>query len=89
MVKDHSDSKRGNLLLPLHGLLFLISSKALMSTIPYRIVHTTVFVIPVVEQWVYDYLMTPQHKNKSAIGCQNKRYLWVYLEGSIRRFVAP
>ena len=26
MVKDHSDSKRGNQLLP-HGLLFLISSK--------------------------------------------------------------
>ena len=26
MVKDHSDSERGNLLLP-HGLLFLISSK--------------------------------------------------------------
>ena len=27
MVKDHSDSKRGNTLPPLHGLLFLISSK--------------------------------------------------------------
>ena len=27
MVKDHSDSERGNQLLPLHGLLFLISSK--------------------------------------------------------------
>ena len=27
MVKDHSDIKRGNPLLPLHGLLFLISSK--------------------------------------------------------------
>ena len=26
MVKDHSDSERGNLLLP-HGLLFLTSSK--------------------------------------------------------------
>ena len=26
-VKDHSDSERGNQLLPLHGLLFLISSK--------------------------------------------------------------
>ena len=28
MAKDHSDSKRGNPLPPLHGLLFLISSKA-------------------------------------------------------------
>ena len=27
MVKDYSDSKRGNPLLPLHGLLFPISSK--------------------------------------------------------------
>ena len=27
MVKDYSDSKRGNLLPPLHGLLFPISSK--------------------------------------------------------------
>ena len=27
MVKDHSDSKRGNPLLPLYGLLFPISSK--------------------------------------------------------------
>ena len=27
MVKDHSDSERGNPLSSLHGLLFLISSK--------------------------------------------------------------
>ena len=27
MVKDHSDSERGNPMPPLHGLLFLISSK--------------------------------------------------------------
>ena len=27
MVKDHSESERGNLLQPLHGLLFPISSK--------------------------------------------------------------
>ena len=34
MVKDHSDSKRGNLLVP-HGLLFLISSKgSFIYTIP-------------------------------------------------------
>ena len=35
MVKDHSDSERGNQLLSLHGLLFLISSKgSFMCTIP-------------------------------------------------------
>ena len=34
MVKDYSDSERGNLLLP-HGLLFLISSKgSFICTIP-------------------------------------------------------
>ena len=34
MVKDHSDSKRGNLLLP-HGLLFSINSKgSFICTIP-------------------------------------------------------
>ena len=33
MVKDHSDSKRGNLLLP-HGLFFLISSKAFYMSHP-------------------------------------------------------
>ena len=34
MVKDHSDSERGNLLLP-HGLLFLINSKgSFICTIP-------------------------------------------------------
>ena len=43
MVKDHSDSERGNLLSP-HGLLFLISSMK-----SHRIAHTTAFVTPVVD----------------------------------------
>ena len=30
MVNDHSDSERGNLLLPLHGLLFPINSKVFL-----------------------------------------------------------
>ena len=42
MVKDYSDSEKGNLLLPLHGLLFLISSMgSFICTIPDRITHTT------------------------------------------------
>ena len=41
MVKGHSDSERENLLPPLHG----------QSTTE-RIVHTTVFVTPVVEHWL-------------------------------------
>ena len=40
MVKDHSDSEKGNLLLP-HGLLFPNSSKSsFICTIPDRIAHT-------------------------------------------------
>ena len=52
MVKDHSDSERGNPLPP-YGLLFPISSKgSFICTIPDRIVHTTAFVTPVVEHWL-------------------------------------
>ena len=52
MVKDHSDSERGNLLPP-HGLCFPISSKcSLICIIPDRIIHTMVFVTPAVEHWL-------------------------------------
>ena len=52
MVKDHSDSERGNPLPP-HGLLFPISSKgSFICTIPERIAQTTAFVKPVVEHWL-------------------------------------
>ena len=47
MVKDRSDSERGNLLPP-HGLFFPISSKgSFICIIPDRIAHTTAFVTPV------------------------------------------
>ena len=52
MVKDHSDSQRGNPLQQ-HGLLFSISNKgSFICIIPDRITHTTVFVTPVVEHWL-------------------------------------
>ena len=52
MVKDHSDSEKGNLLLP-HRLLLSINSKgSFICTIPDRITHTTAFVTPVVEHWL-------------------------------------
>ena len=52
MVKDHSDSEKGNQLPP-HGLLFPISSKgSFICTIPERIAHTMAFVTPVVEHWL-------------------------------------
>ena len=43
MVKDHSDSEKGNPLLP-HRLL--------LSIVHYRITHTTAFLTPVVEDWL-------------------------------------
>ena len=44
MVKDHSDSEKGNPLPP-HRLLFPINSKgSFICTIPDRITHTTAFV---------------------------------------------
>ena len=52
MVKDHSDSEKGNPL-PTHSLLLSISSKgSFICTIPDRITHTTAFVTPVVEHWL-------------------------------------
>ena len=58
MVKDHSDSERGNPLLP-HGLLFPISSNVFNMHHPTdRIPHTTSFVTPVVEHWLERELMT-------------------------------
>ena len=54
MVKNHSDSERGNLLLPQYALLFPISSKSFfyMHHPTERIKHTTAFVTPVVEHWL-------------------------------------
>ena len=52
MVMDHSDSEKGNPLLP-HRLLFPINSKGFYMHHPtYRIAHTTAFVTPVVEHWL-------------------------------------
>ena len=54
MVNNHSHSESGNLLPPLHGLLFLISIKRyFICTIPDRTVHTTaLFFTPVAEHWL-------------------------------------
>ena len=51
MVKDHSDSEKGNPL-PLHRLLLLINSKgSFICTIPHRTAHTMAFVTPVMDNW--------------------------------------
>ena len=54
MVKDHSDSEKGNLLPP-HRLLFPINIKGsfyMHQDSTDRIAHTTAFVTPVVEHWL-------------------------------------
>ena len=52
MVKNHSDSERGNLLSP-RGLHFPISSKGSFMHHPKDITaHTTAFVTPVVMHWL-------------------------------------
>ena len=50
MVKDHSDSTKGNPLPP-HRLLLSINSKGSFICTD-RITHTTTFVTPVVEHWL-------------------------------------
>ena len=53
MVKDHRDSQRGNPLLPLHGLLFLISSNGTFTcTVPDKKVQSMAFVTPAEEHWL-------------------------------------
>ena len=73
MIKDHSDSERGNPLPP-HGLHFPISSKVLfyMRHPTHRMTHTTAFVAPVVELWL-----------------EREIAEWFHHEGSIRRPIAP
>ena len=71
MVKDHSDSERGNPLLP-HGLFFVISSKD--SFILYHdtdsMSHTTAFVKPAMDHWL-----------------EWEIAQWVHCEGSIQRLI--
>ena len=52
IINNHSDNQRVNLLLPLHGLLFLISNMGyFICTIPWT-AHIMDFVTPVMEHWL-------------------------------------
>ena len=67
MLKDHSDSEKGNLL-PLHGLLFPISSKFFFICIILQTGYNiTAFVTPVIEHWL-----------------EREIAEWIHHEGSIR-----
>ena len=76
MVKDHSDSEKGNPLLP-HRLLLSINSKgSFICTIPDRITHTTAFVTPVVEHWLEREIAQWVHtmKDQSSELCPTPAY---------------
>ena len=77
MVKDHSDSEKGNPLLP-HRLLLSINRKgSFICTIPDRITHTTAFVTPVVEHWLEREIAQWVHpmKNRSYDPSHHERTL--------------
>ena len=83
MVKDHSDSEKGNPLPP-HRLLFLINSKgSFICTIPDRIAHTTAFVTPVVEHRLEREIAQLVHpmKDRSEDPSHHERTLlpWSYI----------
>ena len=52
MVKDHSDSERGNPLPSLHGLFPISSKGSFIYRLTDRIVNITAFATPVVEHWL-------------------------------------
>ena len=70
MVKDHSVVTKGNPLLPLHGILFPISTKSSFIWI----VHTTAFGTPVVEYWLEQEIAQWVHHEGSI---QQPITLWV------------
>ena len=81
MVKDHTDSERGNPL-PLHGLFFPINSKGSFICTISHIAHTTAFVTPVVEnslkreiaQWVHP--MKDRSDDPSPHALTTELHLW-------------
>ena len=80
MVKDHSDSERGNPLPP-HGLLFDWQQGLFYMHHPTdRITHTTAFVTPVVEHWLEREIAQWVHlmKDRSDDPPHHERtlYLW-------------
>ena len=83
MVKDHSDSKKGNPLPP-HRLLLSINSKgSFICTIPDRIAHTTAFDTPVMGHWLEREIVQWVHpmKDQSDDPLHHERTLlpWSYI----------
>ena len=76
MVKDHSDSEKGNPLPPY------------MHHPTDRIAHTTTFVTPVVEHWLKREIAQWVHHEGALPGMRNSS-MGPPHEGSIRRPIAP
>ena len=91
MVKDHSDSERGNLLPP-HELLFPISSKDSFICTSHR-QDNTAFVTPVVEHWLEREIAQWVHsiKDRSADPSHHERTLlprsYLSLHESVEQYV--
>ena len=75
IVYDNSNSDRGNLLLPLHGLLFLIRRKSyFICTIAQT--YTMGFVTPVVKHWLEQEIAQWVHH----ISCRSiTRGIWLFM----------
>ena len=73
MVKDHSDSERGNLLPPYMGYSFQLEATALLYAPTHREdTNTMVFVTPVIEHWL-----------------EQKTAKWVHHKGLIQQPITP
>ena len=72
MVKDHSDSEKGNLLLPQQGFFYMHHPTD-------RITHTTAFVTPVVEHWMEREIAQSVHpmKDRSDDPSHHERTLYL------------
>ena len=78
MVKDLSDSERGNPLPP-HGPLFQFNSKGSFIYMHYstdRITHTMVFITNVVEQLLNRFTMKDRSDDPSYSQRRYKPYFW-------------
>ena len=91
MVKDHSDSERGNPVPP-HRLLFSISSKgSFICIIPDRITHTTAFVTPVVDHWLEREIAQWVHpmkdrSNDHGATSHSRHEMRLNVKGTVRSF---
>ena len=89
MVKDHSDSEKGNLLPP-HRLLLSINIGFFYMHHPTdRIAHTTAFVTPVVEHWLEREIAQWVHpmKDRSDDPLHHERMLYLWATSRSQHFI--